>query len=83
VDRIAEPVRASFFPGYLRAFAAGIEAGAAGVAVSGAGPSLVAVVAGGTADPVANAIVDAYARKGIAAQAHRARLDRAGARVVG
>ena len=83
VDRIAEPVRAPLFPGYLHAFAAGIEAGAAGVAVSGAGPSLIAVVAGGTADPVANAMVDAYQRKGIAAEAHRCRLDRAGARVVG
>jgi homoserine kinase len=82
-DRIAEPARASLFPGYLHAFAAGIEAGAAGVAVSGAGPTLIAVVAGGNAEPVATAMVDAYARKGIPATSHRARLDRAGARVVG
>lgn len=82
-DRIAEPARTSLFPGYLHAFAAGIECGAAGVAVSGAGPTLIAVVAGGIADPVAKAMVDAYARKGIPAVARKARLDRAGARVVG
>ncbi len=82
-DRIAEPSRAALFPGYLRAFAAGIAAGAAGVAVSGAGPTLVAVVAGGTAAPVARAMVDAFARDGYAATSRETRLDKAGARVAG
>jgi homoserine kinase len=81
-DRIAEPARAGLFPGYLRAFAAGIDAGAAGVAVSGAGPTLIAVVAGGAPGPVARAMVDAYARGGHRAVSHEARIDKAGARVV-
>src|SRR5206468_12590178 len=44
VDAIAEPPRASLHPGYAEARAAGLEAGALGVAVSGAGPTVVAVV---------------------------------------
>ena len=81
-DRIAEPARAALFPGYLTAFAAGIDAGAAGVAVSGAGPTLIAVVAGGAATPVANAMVDAFARNGHKATSRETRVDKAGARVV-
>ena len=46
VDRIAEPARMSLYPGYVEARAAALEAGAAGVAVSGAGPTLVAVGGG-------------------------------------
>jgi homoserine kinase len=82
LDRIAEPARARLFPGYLRAFAAGIDAGAAGVAISGAGPTLIAVVAGGAPGPVAKAMVDAYARAGHQATSSEARIDKAGARVV-
>jgi len=81
-DRIAEPARAGLFPGYLQAFAAGIDAGAAGVAISGAGPTLIAVVAGGAPGPVARAMVDAYTRAGHAATSRDAKIDRAGARIV-
>ncbi len=80
-DRIAEPARAKLFPGYVRAFAAGIDAGAAGVAVSGGGPTLIAIVAGGAAAPVARAMVDGYARGGHQATSFEARLDKTGARV--
>ncbi|HET7290903.1 MAG TPA: homoserine kinase [Vicinamibacteria bacterium] len=82
-DRIAEPARAALFPGYLSAFAAGIDAGATGVAVSGAGPTLVAVVAGGAATPVARAMIDAFARSGHRATSRETRVDKAGARVAG
>lgn len=82
IDRIAEPARAGLFSGYLRAFAAGIDAGAAGVAISGAGPSLIAVVAGGAPGPVAKAMLDAYARGGHQATSFEAKIDKAGARVV-
>jgi homoserine kinase len=81
-DRIAEPARAGLFPGYRQAFAAGIDAGAAGVAISGAGPTLIAVVAGGAPGPVARAMVDAYTRTGHTATSRDATIDRAGARIV-
>ena len=43
-DRIAEPVRAPLYPGTAEARAAALDAGAVGVTVSGAGPTLVAIV---------------------------------------
>jgi homoserine kinase len=47
VDGIAEPARAALYPGYPEARTAGAAAGALGVAVSGAGPTVVAVVRSG------------------------------------
>jgi homoserine kinase len=83
IDRIAEPARTALFPGYAAAFAAGVDAGAAGVAVSGAGPTLVAVVAGATGAPVARAMVEAFARSGHAATSRETRVDKVGARIAG
>lgn len=82
-DRIAEPARAPLYPGYQEARQAGQEAGAAGVTVSGAGPTLVAITSKGREERVGEAMVAAYRRLGIAAVAHAAEVDTAGARVVG
>jgi len=81
-DRIAEPRRAPLYPGYPKARTAALEAGALGVAVSGAGPTLVALVPREARQAVAAALVDGYAKAGIAARAHVAEVDAAGARVV-
>jgi homoserine kinase len=81
-DRIAEPVRAPLYPGYGEARAAALEAGAAGVTVSGAGPTLVAIVPAPASEAVARAFEDAYRRAGFAASAHQARVDEEGARVL-
>ncbi len=43
-DEIAEPYRQHLIPGYADVKRMGLEAGASGVAISGAGPSLVALV---------------------------------------
>jgi homoserine kinase len=80
-DRIAEPHRLPLYPGYPEARAAALEAGAAGVAVSGAGPAIVAVCL--AAAEVGKAMREAYARLGIEATVHEARVDDGGARVVG
>ncbi len=53
-DRLHQPYRIPAIPGMEAAFAAAYEAGAAGVAMSGAGPSLIAFAANGH-----NAIADA------------------------
>lgn len=82
VDRIAEPARASLYPGYPEARAAGLEAGALGVAVSGAGPTVVAIVRSESAEAVGAALRSAYERLGITAAVHAAECDARGARVV-
>jgi homoserine kinase len=81
-DRIAEPRRAPLYPGYPQARTAGLEAGALGVAVSGAGPTLIALALRDTRKAVAEALVAGYAKAGISARAHVAEVDAAGARVV-
>lgn len=81
-DRIAEPARASLHPGSVEARAAAFEAGAYGVAVSGAGPTLIAIVPAAAAAPVAGAFEDAYHRAGLEASSHPAEVDANGARIV-
>jgi homoserine kinase len=80
-DRIAEPARALLYPGYPEARAAGLEAGALGVAVSGAGPTLVAVVEVERAEAVARALEAAYAGVSQRARSQIAEVDREGARL--
>ena len=82
-DRLAEPGRLPLYPGYTRARLAGLEAGAAGVAVSGAGPTAVAIVAKEAAAAVAEAMRQAYRAEGIGASAHETGVDAEGARVLG
>jgi homoserine kinase len=81
-DAIAEPARASLYPGHPAARAAGIAAGALGVAVSGAGPTLVALAWRDDAAAVARALATGFARSGIGAEARAAGIDPEGARVV-
>jgi homoserine kinase len=81
-DRIAEPHRAPLYPGYPQARTAGLEAGAFGVAVSGAGPTIVALAPRAAREAVAEALVGGYRKAGIGARVHVAEVDAAGARVV-
>ena len=66
-DEIAEPFRQHLIPGYQDVKRMGLEAGAAGVSISGAGPSLVALVDGNNQAPrsVAQAMVKAFARNNV------------------
>ena len=82
VDRIAEPARLPLYPGYPQARLAALEAGAAGAAVSGAGPTVVAIVLRGRSPAVAAAMERAYAAQGIGCSAHQAGVDLSGARVI-
>lgn len=82
VDRIAEPARSSLYPGYPEAKAAGLAAGAIGLVVSGAGPTVIAITDPQRRDAVASAIREAYAKVGHGAEVHHAFVDNAGARVV-
>jgi len=82
-DRIAEPARAPLYPGYPEARAAALAAGAAGVAVSGAGPTVLAIAGEAAVPAVARALEGAYRALGIEAAVHAARVDEEGGRLVG
>jgi homoserine kinase len=81
-DRIAEPSRIALYPGFPRARDAALEAGAFGVAVSGAGPTLVALAPAERAEPVGRGAAAAYEREGLGTPTVRvAGVDREGARL--
>jgi homoserine kinase len=83
-DRIAEPARAPLLPGFAEAKAAALEAGALGCSISGAGPAVFAFAAGEeSASRVGEAMVAAYAGRGIPARVRARRIDAQGARVLG
>src|SRR2546426_8916888 len=82
-DEIAEPYRQHLIPGYHDVKRMGLEAGAAGVCISGAGPSLVALVDRNNhaPRPVARAMVKAFARNNVRSTSFIARPAR-GATIV-
>jgi homoserine kinase len=63
-DRLHQPTRAGHIPGYTRVTESARSAGAAGVALSGAGPSLVAFGPSGH-EKIARAMVEAWADEGV------------------
>jgi homoserine kinase len=82
LDRIAEPSRIPLYPGFARAREAALACGAFGVAVSGAGPTLLALAPEPRAQEVAEAAAAAYASAGVAGSAiHLAGVDGEGARI--
>ncbi len=81
-DRIAEPARAALLPGFVRAKAAALDAGALGASIAGGGPSAFAMTDGdAVAQPVLTAMLAAYAASGVRATGRIARVDDRGARV--
>ena len=80
-DTIVEPARSPLVPGYANVRRAMEEAGAFGVVLAGAGPSLLALCrAGAAAARVASAAEAAFRRAGIGATARVHRVDVRGAR---
>jgi homoserine kinase len=80
VDRVAEPSRIPLYPGYVEAREAALGAGAHGLVVSGAGPTVLALAPEGTEGRVGEAIRAAYAGRGVIACLRVAEVDRQGAR---
>ena len=68
-DEVVEPRREQLVPGYRAAKKAALRAHAAGVAISGAGPSMIALVNRTRQDPshVGNAMVGQLSRNGVKA----------------
>lgn len=77
-DRLHQPYRAALVPGMTAAIAAGYAANALGVALSGSGPSLIALTQHET-DAVAAALSDAFACQGIACETRILQPDTTGA----
>ncbi|MGC8583437.1 MAG: homoserine kinase [Thermoproteus sp.] len=73
-DEVVEAARAPLVPGYGRARKYALEAGALAVALSGAGPSVIALVDDKNADAVKDAVLKAYAEEGLKAEARVASI---------
>lgn len=79
-DRLHQPYRMALIPGALQAAQAGRAAGAAAVALSGAGPSLIAFTAGDPG-PAACAMQAAFTQAGLESRAFSLRTTESGAHV--
>ena len=61
-DRLHQPYRSGLVPGMINAMKAACDSGAIGSYMSGAGPSIMALIGGdGPAEPVASAMREAFA----------------------
>lgn len=80
-DEIVTPERASLIEGYDAVHSGAFEAGATGVTVSGAGPSVIAACYQHNQRAVAGAMVDAFEEAGVDCRAYQTRIG-AGARVI-
>ncbi len=79
-DRLHQPYRAALVPGMQHAIAAGYAAGAYGVALSGAGPSLLAITATAP-ERIATALQEAFTQHGVTCTTRLLQADSSGAMV--
>ncbi len=77
-DRIHQPYRQSLIPGYEAVQIAALEAGAYGMVISGAGPTLLALTNSAAAAAVQTAMKKAWEDVGITADAHILPIDTQG-----
>jgi homoserine kinase len=75
-DEVVTPARASLIAGYTQVRSAAFDAGATGVTVSGAGPSVIAACYDADRRTVAGAMVDAFSDVGVDARAYQTRIGR-------
>ncbi|MBD2138511.1 homoserine kinase [Anabaena sp. FACHB-1237] len=81
-DKIHQPYRKALIPGYEAVNNAAIDAGAYGMVISGAGPTLLALADKNIVKPVENAITEAWSDQGITAIVRSLALDTQGAIIV-
>jgi homoserine kinase len=80
-DRIHQPYREALIPGYGAVRSAAIEAGAYGLVISGAGPTLLALTPPDQAAAVAAAMADSWSATGMVVDVKELAIDRQGARI--
>jgi len=73
-DTVVTPARANLVDGYDAVRERALAAGATGVTVSGAGPTIVAACAAAARRAVATAMIDAFERRGTDARAYQTRI---------
>lgn len=78
-DRIHQPYRLPLIPGFAAVQSEALAAGAYGVVISGAGPTLLALTAPDRVPAVIAAMAQAWSQEGISAQVMGLDLDRQGA----
>lgn len=74
-DRIVTPQRAALIPGYRSVRDRALAAGATGVTVSGAGPTVLAVCREGDRRAIASGMIDAFADHDVEARCYQTRVD--------
>ena len=79
-DRLHHPYRAKLIPGFDQILAAAVKAGAWGAALSGAGPTLVALTTQ-NADAIGQAMIDIWAAKNVQARYSILEIDPSGATI--
>ena len=79
-DRLHHPYRAKLIPGFDHILAEAVKAGAWGAALSGAGPTLIALTTQ-NADAIGRAMIDIWVKKNIQARYHILKVDPSGATV--
>ncbi len=80
-DRIHQPYRYSLIRGYEAVQTAAVEAGAMGLVISGAGPTLLALTDTDTAATVATAMTTAWKQQGVDPVVRSLEIDVKGARI--
>lgn len=80
-DRIHQPYRQTLISGYDAVRSAALAAGAYGVAISGAGPTLLALASPETASGVVEAMESAWQQAGIIAKGRSLSIDTTGAAI--
>jgi homoserine kinase len=73
-DTVVTPVRAELIDGYDAVHEAAFDAGATGVTISGAGPSVIAACHDGDQRAIANAMIDSFAEREIKSRAYQTRI---------
>jgi homoserine kinase len=76
-DRLHEPYRSRLIPGFAEVKAAALEAGALGAALSGSGPTVLALVRSGHGE-VGEAMRETWARLGVSARSLDVTVDQLG-----
>ncbi len=80
-DQLHQPYRQQLIPNYTEVESAALSAGAYGVAISGAGPTLVAITSVADAQTVAKEMQTTWERAGVTAQVKPLNVSRTGATV--
>ena len=80
-DKLHQPYRQGLIRGYQAVKAAAISAGAGGMVISGAGPTLLALVKAANSDSVASAMKEAWKTEAVTAEVRSLSLDTQGAKV--